>query len=70
MNDENQNYQYKGLKLTPAIFAQIIVMLFDGKQFTRQTAVKKILEYHVSHGGIIEEGRDLVAVFKAATQQL
>lgn len=70
MNDKKQDYQYKGVKLTPAIFSQLIVELFDGKQFDRQTAIKMVSEHHISEGGIVEEGRDLVAVFKAATQQL
>lgn len=70
LNSTQDNYEFSGLKLTPAIFAKLIVILFDGKQFTRQTAISKVSEYHVSNGGIIEEERNLVSVFKRATQDM
>jgi hypothetical protein len=35
------NYKYSGVKLFPAVFKELLVLLFDGKQFTRQTAIKK-----------------------------
>ena len=44
--------------------------LFDGKQFTRKTAIKAVTDYHLEHGGIIEEGRDVVSIFKKVTQDL
>lgn len=64
------NYQYSGVKLFPSVFKELLVLLFDGKQFTRQTAIKNVTDYHLKHGGIIEEGRDVVAIFKKATQDL
>ena len=64
------NYRYSGVKLFPAVFKELLVLLFDGKQFTRQTAIKKVKDYHLEHGGIIEEGRDVVAIFKKVTQDL
>ena len=64
------NYKYSGMKLIPTVFKELLVLLFDGKQFTRQTAIKKVSDYHLEHGGIIEEGRDTVGVFKKATRYL
>ncbi|WP_022750307.1 GIY-YIG nuclease family protein [Lachnobacterium bovis] len=64
------NYKYSGMKLFPAVFKELLVLLFDGKQFTRQIAIKNITDYHLEHGGIIEEGRDVVSIFKKATQNL
>jgi hypothetical protein len=64
------NYKYSGMKLFPAVFKELLVLLFDGKQFTRQTAIKNVTDYHLEHGGIIEEGRDVAAIFKKATQDL
>ena len=31
--------KYKGLELTPNAFAELIITLFDGKQFSRQDAI-------------------------------
>lgn len=70
MDIGQENYEFKGLKLTPAVFSKLIVLLFDGKQFSRQTAIDMVSDYHSSHGGIIEEGRNLIAVFKAATKNM
>lgn len=70
LDNTQDKYEYSGLKLTPAIFAKLIVILFDGKQFTRQTAITKVSEYHVSNGGIVEEDRDLVSVFKKAAHDM
>jgi hypothetical protein len=64
------DYKYAGVKLFPAIFTELLIQLFDGKQFSRKTAINTISDYHVSHGGKLEEGRDIVSVFKKATQTL
>lgn len=64
------NYEYSGVKLFPTVFKELLVLLFDGKQFTRQTAIRVVTDYHLEHGGIIEEGRDVVSIFKKATQDL
>ena len=64
------NYKYSGVKLFPSVFKELLVLLFDGKQFTRKTAIKTVTDFHLEHGGIIEEGRDIVHVFKKATQDL
>ena len=64
------NYNYSGVKLFPSVFKDLLLYLFDGKQFTRKTAIKDVTDYHLEHGGIIEEGRDVVNVFKKVTQNL
>ena len=67
---EQSTYKYSGVKLTAAIFKELLIEKFDGTLFSRQSAVKKISEYHVQRGGIIEQGRDLISVFKKATQDM
>lgn len=60
----------RGLELTPSLFANILIELFDGKIFKRQEAILKVKEYYVTTGGVLENDRDLIAVFKAATRLL
>lgn len=64
------DYEFKGVKLTPKVFEKLLIQLFDGKQFERKDAIDKIRKYHVENGGIVEENRDLVSVFKKASQNL
>ena len=60
---------YTGLKLTPNIFKEILVELFDGKQFDRQDAINAVKKFFVEHGGVLEN-KDYVAVFKKAAAKL
>lgn len=60
---------YTGLKLTPNVFKEILIELFDGKQFERQDAIRLVKDYFVENGGILEN-KDYVAVFKKASQML
>lgn len=39
-------YKYFALELTPAIFADLMIEHFDGKQFSRENAINYIIEYH------------------------
>ena len=64
------NYRFKGVKLTANVFKELLILLFDGKQFERQKAIENIATYHLENGGIIEDGRNLVSVFKKATKLL
>ena len=48
-------YKYQGLELTPGIFWELLIDLFDGKQFTRQDAVNIVTRYHTDHGGILQK---------------
>ena len=48
-------YKYQGLELTPGIFRELLIDLFDGKQFTRQDAVNIVTRYHTDHGGILQK---------------
>lgn len=65
-----EKYEFLGLKLKPVIFKKLLVLLFDGKQFSRQTAIKTIVDYHIEHGGIVEDNRNVISCFKAATNKL
>ncbi|MGM9619194.1 MAG: GIY-YIG nuclease family protein [Oscillospiraceae bacterium] len=60
---------YNGLTLTPSIFKEILIKLFDGKQFKRQDAICCVKQYFAENGGILES-KDYVAVFKKASKSL
>ena len=62
-------YKYAGVELTPNVFAELLILLFDGKQFKRATAIEEITKYHHDGGGFLGK-REYVAVFKKACQNL
>ena len=49
------NYKYYGLELTPTIFSELLIQMFDGKQFSRQDAVDTIAKYHAENGGLLNK---------------
>ena len=63
------DYKYRGLELTPSIFSELLIQFFDGKQFSRQEAVKTVTEYHSKNGGILNK-TSYLQVFKKASQSL
>lgn len=65
-----ETYKYTNIELTPTVFKELLILLFDGKQFDRQTAMSTILNYHIQHGGTFRDGKNITAVFKKATQFL
>lgn len=62
-------YKYKGIELTPAIFSELLIQLFDGTQFSRQDAIDAIIKYHQENGGTLNKP-SYVSAFKKATQNL
>lgn len=62
-------YAYKGIELTPAVLGELLIQLFDGKQFDRQTALTEVVRYHTEHGGITSK-QNYIAAFKRAAQDL
>lgn len=62
-------YKYRGLELTPNIFAELLVLHFDGKQFKRAAAIDTVIEHHKSGGGLLEK-REYVSVYKKVCQNL
>lgn len=63
------DYKFSGLELTPNIFRELLLQLFDGKQFSRQEAISKIKQYHFEHGGLLGKA-SYTSVFKKAAQKL
>ena len=63
------DYKYKGLELTPAIFMDLLIQFFDGKQFSRQDALNQVLKYHSDNGGLLNKS-SYISVFKKAAQTL
>lgn len=64
-----EEYQYYGLELTPNVFAELLIQLFDGKQFKRDRAVMEVTEYHRNKGGVLSK-TEYISVFKKACQIL
>lgn len=67
---EMESYEFIGLPLTPTIFSKLLIQLFDGKQFDRQTVISKVVDYHRSNGGIVKQGYNPINAFKRATLNL
>lgn len=63
------DYRFFGLELTPAIFEELLIQFFDGKQFSRQDAVDIITNYHLENGGLLNK-TSYLSVFKKAAQNL
>ena len=62
-------YKHTGIELSPAVFRELLIQLFDGKQFKRQDAITEITKYHVEHGGLLGK-TEYVSVYKKAAQIL
>ncbi len=63
------DYNFVGIKLTPNIFKELLVELYDGKQFKRDACINRIMQYHQDNGGIIDNVNG-AQVFKKASQSL
>ncbi len=64
-----EEYRYSGIELTPSVFTELLVELFDGKQFKRQDAIDAIKSYHEKNGGILGK-TNYVNVFKKTASSL
>jgi len=62
-------YKYSNLELTPAIFKELLIEKFDGKQFKRADAIKIVIEHHLNNGGVCEKN-EYIGTFKSATKML
>lgn len=65
-----EEYKYKGLELTPSVFADLLIQFFDGTQFDRRTAISDITNHHKTFGGVLKEDKNAISVFKHATRIL
>lgn len=63
------SYPYNSLELTPAIFKELLITLFDGKQFDRAIAVDTITKYHSENGGKLSKP-SYIQTFKKACAYL
>ena len=62
-------YKYEGVELTPKIFSELLISLFDGKQFSRTTAINEIKKYHQKGGGLLNK-KEYISTFKKSCQNL
>ena len=64
------DYKYKGLPITPSIIESVTTELINGQTIKRDDLVKKILEHHISNGGIYPEAKDFPRSVKKALSRL
>jgi hypothetical protein len=64
------NYKYKGLPITPSIIEELIVLLLNSQILKREDIVNKILDYHISNGGLPPEAQDFPRSVKKALSNL
>lgn len=64
-----ETYSYEGVELTANVFRELLIELFDGKQFQRKGAIAAVVEHHKKNGGVIGK-TDYTAVFKKASKLL
>lgn len=62
-------YKYENVELTPAVFKELLIEKFDGKQFKRPDAIRIITEYHKQSGGKLEKN-EYIGTFKRAAKML
>ena len=63
-------YKYKGLPITPSIIESLTIELVNGQTLKRDDLVKKILEHHISNGGMRPEAQDFPRSVKTALSRL
>lgn len=69
LQDDFGKYKYVGLPLQPSIFAEILLLLFNGKRFKREQAIEAVRQYHQHHGGSLDHFSG-PGVFKKAASYL
>jgi hypothetical protein len=63
-------YRYKGQPLTPAIFKELVIELFQGKLTERHVIVEEALRIHLARGGTNSRAQDLPRSVKKALSEL
>lgn len=63
-------YKYRGLPITASIVETLTIELVNGQTLRRDDLVKKILEYHISNGGLRPEAQDFPRSVKKALSRL
>ena len=63
-------YKYSGLPITPAIIELLIIDLINGHTLKRDEIVKKILDYHLSNGGLKPEAANFSLSVKKALSNM
>ncbi|PWG64445.1 GIY-YIG nuclease family protein [Bifidobacterium callitrichidarum] len=66
---EAGEYRYIDVPLQPSIFAEILLLLFNGKRFKREQAIEEVRQYHQEHGGSLDHFSG-PGVFKKAASYL
>lgn len=62
-------YKWKDCELVPTVCSDLIITLFMNKTFTREEAIKQIVEYHLANGGKCLKP-SYIKCFKNSTQYL
>lgn len=65
-----EDYRYNKLPITPSIIEEIIVSQFNGILAKRDEIVSKVLDYHLSNGGLAPEAQDFTRSVKKALSRM
>jgi hypothetical protein len=65
-----ESYPYKSLPITPSIIENLIIDLFNNQTLKREEIVNKILNHHISNGGLPPEAKDFTRSVKKALSNL
>lgn len=63
-------YKYQKLPIMPSIIEDLIIQLFNGNIIKRDVIVNKVLQYHISHGGLPPEAQDFPRSVKKALEKM
>lgn len=70
MNQDDENYKYKGLPLTPAVAKYIVASRLAGQTITKLEIVNYVEKFHAKEGGIPCQAADFSRTVKKALENL
>jgi hypothetical protein len=65
-----EDYQFKDLPITPSIIETIIIQNLNGKKLKRDEIVNKVLDFHITNGGLAPEAQDFSRSVKKALSNM
>lgn len=66
---QGDDYKFKGCPMSPSVFGEDLIALFNMRQFQRQTAIDEVYKFHSENGGLAGNAKSAAQVFKATTQK-
>jgi hypothetical protein len=70
MENSMEDYKFKNLPITPNIIETIIIELFNGKTLKRDEIVNRVLDFHITNGGLPHGAQDFSRSVKKALSKM